>query len=220
MSNYIVYNGELYHHGIKGQRWGVRRFQNPDGSLTAKGIKRISDNKYGANRFSKYDGTAKKQAKLNTSGSYKRALNNVEQGISEEKRYLTKSYDKTAKVKSKRDRINEKIKAAEESGKNTDMLTVKLQKMNDRLRSGEAIVKQHKTNVSRGEEMIKKLTTNAEKSGYSVMSQKATRISNMNETTNSIITGIVVSGPLGGIVLGGVTVDLDRDSKRYSVKVK
>jgi len=28
---------ELYHHGIKGQRWGVRRYQNKDGTLTAKG---------------------------------------------------------------------------------------------------------------------------------------------------------------------------------------
>ena len=31
---------ELYHHGIKGQRWGVRRYQNADGSLTAAGQKR------------------------------------------------------------------------------------------------------------------------------------------------------------------------------------
>ena len=31
---------ELYHHGIKGQRWGVRRYQNPDGSLTLAGKKR------------------------------------------------------------------------------------------------------------------------------------------------------------------------------------
>lgn len=28
---------ELYHHGILGQKWGVRRYQNPDGSLTAEG---------------------------------------------------------------------------------------------------------------------------------------------------------------------------------------
>lgn len=34
-------NNELYHHGIKGQRWGVRRFQNPDGTLTDKGRKRL-----------------------------------------------------------------------------------------------------------------------------------------------------------------------------------
>lgn len=31
---------ELYHYGIPGQKWGVRRFQNPDGTLTEKGKKR------------------------------------------------------------------------------------------------------------------------------------------------------------------------------------
>lgn len=30
----------LAHHGIKGQKWGVRRFQNPDGTLTAEGKNR------------------------------------------------------------------------------------------------------------------------------------------------------------------------------------
>ena len=33
---------ELYHWGIKGMKWGVRRCQNPDGSLTAAGKKRYS----------------------------------------------------------------------------------------------------------------------------------------------------------------------------------
>lgn len=32
----------INHHGIKGQKWGVRRYQNPDGSLTSAGKKRIS----------------------------------------------------------------------------------------------------------------------------------------------------------------------------------
>lgn len=34
---------ELYHHGIKGQKWGIRRFQNPDGTRTAAGKKRYGD---------------------------------------------------------------------------------------------------------------------------------------------------------------------------------
>lgn len=40
---YYVYPDELYHHGIKGQKWGIRRYQNDDGSLTAAGKIRYYD---------------------------------------------------------------------------------------------------------------------------------------------------------------------------------
>lgn len=39
----MVYETELYHYGIKGQRWGVRRYQNPDGTLTLKGKRRYGE---------------------------------------------------------------------------------------------------------------------------------------------------------------------------------
>jgi len=38
---YVIKSGnDLYHHGIKGQKWGKRRFQNEDGSLTPEGMAR------------------------------------------------------------------------------------------------------------------------------------------------------------------------------------
>lgn len=45
---------ELYHHGIKGQRWGIRRYQNPDGTWTEAGKKRYGS---GKNRYKNEDGT-------------------------------------------------------------------------------------------------------------------------------------------------------------------
>lgn len=46
--NYYLYDGQFYrsdelcHWGIKGMKWGVRRYQNEDGTLTAAGKKRVA----------------------------------------------------------------------------------------------------------------------------------------------------------------------------------
>ena len=48
------WESELYHHGIKGQKWGVRRFQNDDGGLTQAGQQRYGgkkDYRFGAGLF-------------------------------------------------------------------------------------------------------------------------------------------------------------------------
>lgn len=39
INDYLEMN-ELYHHGIKGQKWGIRRFLNEDGTLTEEGKRR------------------------------------------------------------------------------------------------------------------------------------------------------------------------------------
>lgn len=39
----LISEDELCHHGIKGQKWGIRRFQKKDGSLTPAGKGRYND---------------------------------------------------------------------------------------------------------------------------------------------------------------------------------
>lgn len=51
-------NDELMHHGIKGQKWGVRRYQNEDGSLTKEGKERLQ------NRIDNHDIRDKKARKV------------------------------------------------------------------------------------------------------------------------------------------------------------
>ena len=50
MTYVIIYGGELCHHGIKGQKWGVRRFQNADGSLKAAGRERYTEDGSGGKK--------------------------------------------------------------------------------------------------------------------------------------------------------------------------
>lgn len=83
MPDYIIVNGELYHHGVKGMKWGVRRYQNADGSLTPAGKKRYSGPD--GDVLQKKDNY--KQAKREYSKSYDKAYNKAIAGYSPIKKH-------------------------------------------------------------------------------------------------------------------------------------
>lgn len=51
-------NNELMHHGILGMKWGVRRYQNKDGSLTPAGKRRVQTGEIGKSSDSAVSSTS------------------------------------------------------------------------------------------------------------------------------------------------------------------
>lgn len=64
----------IYHHGVKGMKWGVRRYQNEDGTLTPEGRRKYGKlfDKYKKRGYS--DGHALTMAKNSRSDGKKRAI--------------------------------------------------------------------------------------------------------------------------------------------------
>lgn len=86
---------ELYHHGIIGMRWGVRRYQNKGGSYTKRGLEHYRDTE---RRYKEADANFKStKARYKYAKATKRELNEAYRAKKQAKKDLSQNYDELKK---------------------------------------------------------------------------------------------------------------------------
>jgi len=122
MPTVVRYSTELYHHGIKGQKWGVRRYQNEDGTLTPEGKKRygsdhvITKDNWNSKRSQEYlndmSESDRKRAERNILNGHDRAMTVKRNESSGKRKVLTSIVGTSQSSQKKINRENAKKAAA------------------------------------------------------------------------------------------------------------
>ena len=99
--NKVYYSSELTHWGVQGQKWGIRRYQNEDGTLTEEGKKR-----YGRKVLGIYDkrlpenNRSKELGEINNRREDARKAVKLYGGKNAAKKEVSEKYDKRIRANS------------------------------------------------------------------------------------------------------------------------
>lgn len=137
----FISENELYHHGIKGMKWGVRRYQNEDGSLTSAGKKRYYDTP---------ELNAQKTAMNNARAKYKSSVSEYDRA------YTRYDYNPTSKNRRAMNEAEAKMKA-DRSTYQMSKLNYSTNKEAARIKSKGIEIKNKSKHRQKLEEQYKKL---------------------------------------------------------------
>lgn len=143
----MVRDEELYHWGIKGMKWGVRRYQNPDGTLTAAGKKRYGDGGTGDEKPEYAPKTPKKKASDYSDEELRAQINRMQM----EKQYR----DLAGQTNVREDDPNKELKLERERLQ----LKRDVKNLRKEINGGETFVKSVFTNAS--QQALTKMATGA-----------------------------------------------------------
>ena len=158
-------NTELYHHGVKGQRWGVRRYQNKDGSLTAYGKKRY------AKELAKLEAEKKRVRQQEQTAKKIKKLDDMRKDIDERKKALNPDDTPESAKRQKAPSVPKKRKLSELSN---EEIQAKIDRMNLENKYKELAQAQidavSKKEVSKGRKFTEEVL---EKAGKNIATQAA-----------------------------------------------
>ena len=95
---YNDYENELYHYGTKGMKWGVRKYQNADGSLTPAGEKRYGNDPVGRAKLNVKSAKKEYNKSFNKAYNYSTTPRFTKKGKAERDRRWEDTYDKLDKL--------------------------------------------------------------------------------------------------------------------------
>lgn len=188
-------NDFIQHHGVKDQKWGVRRYQNPDGSLTELGRRRLG---YGKRRKAK-EGTKKKNLLSNPVKAAKKSG------------YLSTKDLKSAIEKAElANKLRELNSTAKEQARNARLSAIeRLSEVRQKTKLNKQEVKRQKEQAELSRQAAKaKEAENKGKASAEKWKNRATKLKNIVEVGKALKTlsddAGITNKKSGETILGGI----------------